>query len=131
MLCEKDESATSFNGACSAVIGSVETNMTFDETSLSVPFKVIDNINYDAMLGLDFIKKNVELINMKERKLSLSCGTVVSFRERDSSSLDGSFPRDSGSLVVGALRVEKKRPSFACSSRRFPPSWRDPPHSIH
>ena len=126
-----DESATSFNGACSAVIGSVETNMTFDGTSLSVPFKVIDNINYDAMLRLDFIKTNVESINMKQQKLTLSCGTEVSFRARDSSSLDGSFPLDSGSIVVGALRVEKRRPSFARGLRRFPPSWCDPPHFIN
>ena len=131
VLRRKDESVTSFNGACSVVIGSVETNMTFDGTSLSVPFKVIDNINYDAMLGLEFIKTNVEWINIKERKLTLSCGTEVSFREHDFYSLDGSFPLDSGSLVVGALRVEKRRPSFARSSRRFPPSWRDPPHFIN
>ena len=46
------------------------------------------------MLGLDFIKTNVALINVKERKLTLACGNVVSFRERDSS-LDNFLQRTS------------------------------------
>ena len=50
LLCSNNKSATSFNEKRSSVIGSVETDISFVGTSLLVPFKVIDNINYDAIL---------------------------------------------------------------------------------
>ena len=118
LIRKADELATSFNGARSAVIGSVDTDISLVETSLPVSFKVIDGIKYDSILGLDFIKKNVESIDVKQHKLTLACGTVVPFCWRDVSS--------SGSLlecrpnVVNTLRVRQQlRP------RRLPSNWRD------
>ena len=113
LLCTNNKLATSFNWKRSSVIGSVKTEISFFKTSLFVPFKVIDNINYDAILGHDFIEKNVESINVKQRKLTLACGTEIFFRERDFSYIDNVSPRDSDSLVIGELRVETRRPSFA------------------
>ena len=126
LLCSNDESATSFNKTRSSIIDTVETDISFFGTSLVLPFKVIYNIKNDVILGFDFIEKNVESINVKQRKLALGCGTVVFCCQRDLFSLDDSSLRDFGSLVVGTLRVKTRRPPFTRRSRQLPPSCRDP-----
>ena len=104
LLREPEQSVTSFNGVRSSIIGLLETDVSFVGNSVPMPFKVIDRIKYDAMLGLDFIEKNVKSIDVKQRKLTLACGTVVPFREGDPA-----FSKASSNnfepVVVNTLRV--------------------------
>ena len=130
LLREPEQSATSFNGVRSSIIGSLESDVSFVGTSVPVPFKVIDKIKYNAMLGLDFIEKNVESIDVKQRKLTLACGTVVPFRERDPASSKPSS-NDFEQVVVNTLRVSPQRRWLARRPRRLPSNWRDSPWRIH
>jgi hypothetical protein len=122
----KEESATSFNGMPSAVLGSFETDVSLDGTSVSVPFKVIDRIKYDAMLGLDFIEKNVESIDVKRRQLTLSCGTIVPFCARGSAPSEEVLSSAAEPLVVNTLQVRPHRRWFRSRYRVYPTDWRDP-----
>lgn len=80
-------------------------------------------------LDLTLLKNNVGSIIANQPKLILSCNYVVLFCEPDSN-LDGNSKCHFGSRLVGALRIAKRRPSLARSSRRFFPSWRDLQNSI-
>ena len=57
--------AVSFNGSSSSILGTYETELTFDKTTVPVNFEVVKDIKYDAMFGRDFLDKNIEYLNTK------------------------------------------------------------------
>ena len=69
--------AVSYNGLSSPVLGSYQTEVIFDKTAVTVNFEVVKDIKYDAMLGRDFLDKNIEYINTKNIAFKFNDGSVV------------------------------------------------------
>ena len=119
--------AVAFNGASSTILGTYETELTFDKTIVPVNFEVVKDIKYDAMLGRDFLDKNLEYINIKNAAIKFNDGSVVSIvRKNIEPSGRPSIAAGVKDVRINYLRVNPRRSWFRSRYRQLPTNWRDP-----
>ena len=59
------------NCECQSVLGTVELQVSFDGIKVPQKFCVLERLEKDAILGLDFLKDNKVQINLAENKLTI------------------------------------------------------------
>ena len=77
VLYSTEQQAVTFNVLSSPVLGSYQTEVIFDKTAVPVDFEVVKNIKYDAMLGREFLYKNIKYINTKNGAIKFNDGSVM------------------------------------------------------
>ena len=75
--------AVSFIGLSAPVLGSYQTEVIFDKTVVPVDFEVVKDIKYDAMLGRDFLDKNIKYINTRNGAIKFNDVSVVTILRKN------------------------------------------------
>ena len=118
--------AVAFNGSSSSILGTYETELMFDKTTVPVSFEIVKDIKYDAMLGRDFLDKNVECVNTKNSAIKFNDGTVVSIVRKNIESAGGSSSAFGVKAVsINNLRAHHRGSWFRSRYRLLPTNWRN------
>ena len=117
--------AVSFNELSSPVLGSYQTEVIFDKTAVPVDLEVFKDIKYDAMLGRDFLDKNIEYINTKNGAIKFNDGSVVTIlRKSVEPTGRQSSAVNSEAVRFNTLRVHLQHRWFRSRYRVLPANWR-------
>ena len=73
------ETATAANGTTMIVRGSIMSTFDFGQSKLTLKITLIEDLDYDAILGLEFLDEYVTAIYTQDKRIQLTDGCIVQF----------------------------------------------------